>query len=432
MDLCMGTPSIRFAHSLTAIVLLVAMVQADDWPQFRGLNRDAVWNESGSMQTFPAGGLQVSWRAPVRNGLSSPVVARGRVYLADAELLKPKAHERIHCFDEKTGKPLWTYGYDVNYPDWAFDPSQKSGPNATPVVNEGKIYALGQMGDLLCLDAVEGTVLWQKNLMKEYGNKEFTGTTPSPLIEGNLLILAAGIQPGACVIAFDKETGKEVWRALDDRWTYSSPVVISAGGQRQLVVWTPNAVTSLNPATGKTWWREEVDTTNHYGVAPAVLNGDKLLLSGFMFRLDATKPAATALWPENKVPAKVVLSSCSIPIVQGGHVYIGRSSGLLVCLDANTGKQIWETDKVTGKGNGAMIHLTPNGDTVLIFTDQGNLIRAKLSSAGYQELSRVHVLDPTYMFGGRKLVWALPAYANGHIFARNEEELICASLEAKP
>jgi len=418
---------------LAAFGWLPFAARADDWPQFRGTNRDAAWNEAGIMQTFPPEGLKTAWRAPVGNGLSSPVVAQGRVYLIGSELeKKPKARERVHCLDEKTGQPLWSHAYDATYPDWAFDPAQNSGPNATPIVHGGKIYTLGQMGDLLCLDAAKGTVLWQKNLMKEYATKEFTGTTPSPLIEGGLLILAPGAQPGACVIALDKDTGKEVWHALDDPWTYSSPIVISAGGQRQLIVWTPKSVVSLNPADGKTWWREEVDTTNNYGVATPVHTGDRLLLSGLMFQLDPAKPAATVLWPERKIGSKVVLSSCSIPAVKDGRVYSGKTSGQLVCLDAATGKEIWITDKVTGKGQGATIHITPNGGTFLLFTDQGNLIRAKLSPEGYGELSRVHLADPVQIFAGRKLIWPPPAYANGRIFIHNGGELLCASLEATP
>jgi outer membrane protein assembly factor BamB len=418
---------------LAHLALSGAVLRADDWPQFRGLNRDGIWHESGIMQTFPKEGLHVAWRAPAGTGLSSPVVAHGRVYLHDAKLLeKPKAHERIHCFDEKTGQVIWSHEYELTYPDWAFDPTQSSGPNATPVVHEGKIYCFGAMGDLICLDAIKGSVLWQKNFMREYGTKEFTGITPSPLIEDHLLILAAGIQPDACVIAFDKDSGKEVWRALGDPWTYSSPVAFTAGGQRQMIVWTPKAINSLNPATGATWWREELDTANNYGVAPAVRSGERLLMSGLMFQLDASKPAATVLWPENRVPAKVVLSSSSIPIIQDDGVYTGKYSGQLVCLDLQNGKEIWSTDKITSRGNGATIHLTPNGGTVLLFTDQGNLIRARLSREGYHELSRVHVIDPTYTFSGRKLIWPPPAYANGHILARNDVELIRASLTTNP
>ncbi len=420
----------RAIFLLPALALLAARAHADDWPQFRGANRDGVWSESGIVQKYPAEGLKAAWRAAVGYGLASPVVAQGRVYLVDSELKQPNARENIRCLDEKTGQPVWTFSYDVPYPEWAFDPAQQSGPQSTPVVSDGKIYALGQMGDLLCLDAAKGGVLWQKNLMAEFGTKEFTGTTPSPLIEGGLLILAIGAQPGACIAAFDKRTGSVAWKALDDHWTYSSPNVITAGGQRQLIVWTPNAVSSLNPADGKLWWREEIDTTNLYGVAPAVVSGDLLLLSGLMFQLDATKPAATVLWPEQKAGAKAVLSNTSIPVILGGHVYSGKTNGHFVCLDARTGKQIWDTDKVTGKGQGATIHITPNGGTALLFTDQGNLIRARLSPEGYTEISRAHVVDPTYFFAGRKLVWPPPAYANGHVFIHNGAELVCIPLVA--
>jgi len=415
---------------LPLAALLAGAMHAGDWPQFRGPDRDSVWNETGIMQSFPPEGLKIAWRVRVGSGLSSPVVAQGRVFLAGSELEKPKARERIQCFDEKTGEALWTHAYEVTYPDWAFDPKQKGGPNATPVLNDGRIYSLGQMGDLLCLDALNGSVIWRRNLMKEYGTKEFSGTTPSPLVDGNYLILVPGAGSGASVIALDKDSGKERWRALDDPWTYCSPIVISAGGRRQLVIWTPKAVTSLDPATGRTWWREEVETTNYYASATPVLSGDRLLLSGLMFRLDRDKPAASVLWPESKSPVKVVLSSCSIPVVKDGHVYSGKSSGQLVCLDAATGKQVWDTDKVTGKGQGAAIHLTPNEGSFLIFTDQGNLIRATLGPAGYTELSRVHVVDPVYPFAGRNVVWPPPAYANRRIFIHNGEEVVCAELGA--
>jgi outer membrane protein assembly factor BamB len=414
-----------------ALILLASAAlaaHADDWPQLRGVNRDAVWNETGIIQTFPQNGLKTTWRAVVGNGLSSPVIAGGRVYLIGSELQKPKARECVRCWDEKTGKEQWQHAYEVAYPEWAFDPKQNCGPNATPLVESGKMYTLGQMGDLLCLDAAKGTVLWQRNLMHDFGTKEFTGTTPSPLIEGGLLILPIGAGSGATVVAFDQDTGREVWRALDDPWTYSSPLVITAGGQRQLIIWTPKSVTSLDPANGKTWWREDIDTTNQYGSATPMHRGDRLLISGLMFQLDAAKPAATVLWPESRSPTKVVLSACSISLLQDGCVYSGKTNGHLVCLDANNGKTLWDTDQVTGKGQGATIHLTPNGDSVLIFTDQGNLIRARLARDGYHELSRVHVVDPVQLFAGHKLIWPPPAYANGHIFLHNGAELVCTSL----
>ena len=119
-----------------------------------------------------------------------------------------------------------------------------------------------------------------------------------------------------------------------------------------------------------------------------------------------------------------------MPLIQGDHVYSGRSSGHLVCLNARTGKQVWETDKITDLKNGASIHLTPNGDSVLLYTDKGEVIRAQLAPGGYKEIGRAALLEPTYPFGGRKVVWPPPAYANRHVFARNDKELVCASLEA--
>ena len=304
---------------------------------------------------------------------------------------------------------------------------------ATPFVDAGLVFTLGITGHLLCLDALKGTLVWRKDLAKEYSLIEQPNLTSCPLIEGDLLIALIGGKPGACVVAFDKRTGKEVWRALDDPpRSFSSPMLVSAGGQRQLIVWTPVSVTSLNPATGKTWWREELATREDYGVATPVIRDDMMLISGLMFQLDRDKPAASIMWPEKKPVAGRVLSHTSMPMILDGNVFAGKMGGRLICLDARTGKQLWETDKVTGLAHCATIHLTLNGDSVLLFTEQGNLIRARLTAAGYQEISRVHLIDPTYLFAGRKIVWTPPSFANRHVFARSDTELICASLEAMP
>lgn len=145
-----------------------APVQSEDWPQFRGPNRDGVWNETGILQTFLAEGLKVRWRKPVGAGWSSPVVAQGRVFLTDAQLQKPSVRERIHSFEEATGQPLWTYAYDVTYPEWVWVPSQASGPTATPIVEAGKVYALGANGHVHCLDARAVLKLVRDRMMVEH------------------------------------------------------------------------------------------------------------------------------------------------------------------------------------------------------------------------------------------------------------------------
>ncbi|HMJ65983.1 MAG TPA: PQQ-binding-like beta-propeller repeat protein, partial [Candidatus Binatia bacterium] len=193
-------------------MLLPVAARAADWPQFRGPNRDNVWNETGILKRFPADGLKIRWRVPVGPGWSSPVVVRGRVYLTDMRLEKPRAWERIQCFKESTGKLLWSHASELVYPEWAFIPEHGGGPAATPIVEAGKVYWLGRSGQVDCLDAWSGHVIWETHLDRKYeiGVLSCRG---SPLIEGNLLILFVGARPGACVIAFDKRTGKEVWKA---------------------------------------------------------------------------------------------------------------------------------------------------------------------------------------------------------------------------
>jgi len=417
--------------ALVIPLLVTVTVLADDWPQWRGINRDGAWGETGLLETFPAGGLKVRWRVPAGWGFSSPVVAQGRVYLSDSEVVKPTARERIRSFDEVTGKVQWTFAHDVAYADWAFDPAQEIGPVATPIVRDGKLYTVGRLGHLFCFDAGKGDVLWRRDLEKDY-RVAFAPGTPSPLIDGDLLILFAGGKPGACVLALHKDTGVESWKALDESLTYSSPIAVSSFGKRHLIVWTQESVTSLDPLTGKTLWRQRLLTSGDYAVSTPVFHKDRLLIGGLMLELSATDPFVSVLWPASKAPARRIFSHTSTALFQGDHLYSGKSSGELVCVEASTGKPVWESTQVTDLKNGASIHMTPNGDSVLLFTDRGELIRARLTPQGYQEVSRTAVIAPTFPFGGRNVVWSAPAYANRHIFARSGKELVCASLAAEP
>ncbi len=412
---------------LLLLALVASLAQAADWPQWRGPDRDGAWNETEIVETFPSDGLKISWRVPVGRGWSSPVVVGDRVYLTDAQVKRPTAIERVLCLDAANGEQLWSHEYTADYPDWAFEPNA-GGPRATPIVHDGRIYTLGAIGDLRCLDAMTGVVVWQRNLSSDYTVKPFTGITGSPLIDGNLLILAICAKGVASVVALKTATGQEVWRALDDTFSYSSPIVITAGGKKQLIVWLQEAVTSLDPATGITWWRELIRTTGDTAVSTPVFANGRLLVGGLMFQLASEKPAATVLWPHSRVAMKRILSITSTALLRGDHVYSARYTGELVCLEAATGEQVWEDKTITTLQNGSSIHITPCGNTDFLFTDRGDLISAHLSPGGYREISRARLLEPTSPFGDRKCVWTAPAYAHRHVFARNDTEIVCASL----
>jgi outer membrane protein assembly factor BamB len=419
---------------MAAILALgLAALRAEDWPQWRGPRRDAVWQETGLFQSFPPEGLKVLWRVPIGTGFSSPCIVDGKVYVTDSHVTRTNARENVHCLNATTGKTIWTHTYDVVYPEYGADPEHPFGPHATPVIADGKIFTLGRMSDLLCLDATSGRVLWHNNLPKQYGTTEdLRGFSSSPIIEGKLIIIVIAKSPQASIVAFDKDSGRQVWEALDEIPSNSSPIAITAAGRRQIIVWAYKSVAALDPAAGKILWRQPVNAGPAYTVATPVWKDDRLLLSGLMLKLNSDMPGVSILWPEELKPSRINVSDTSTPLLQDGLVFSPASKGQLLCLDAATGRQLWQADQVSESKSGASIHLTsvPSIRGVLLFTDRGDLILSRLTAAGYQEISRFHLLEPTADFGARKMAWVPPAYANRCVFARNDKELVGASLAA--
>ncbi|HTH46838.1 MAG TPA: PQQ-binding-like beta-propeller repeat protein [Candidatus Limnocylindria bacterium] len=415
------------------LLLIHGMAMAADWPQWRGPNRDGVWTESGILTSFPAAGLKPKWTVPVGFGYSSPVIANGKVYLSDLIPDKPVTHERVRCFSARSGKQLWLTQHDATPPEWFFTAEQLRGPGPTPVIHKGRLYAISLATVLECLDARTGSVLWKHDLTAEYQLPP-SSLDASPLVDDRLLIVAIGGKPAAGVVAFDLETGREVWKALSEYATWSSPVIFSAGGVRQLIVWMRQSVTSLNPTNGTVNWREPTVSGGSPGfaaVSTPVLHGDRLLVSGLMFRLDADRPAAQVLWPDTSSGTRRILSDTSTPLFRDDFVYGPRSGGAFVCLEAATGRELWQTNVVTGLERGAGVHLIPNGSSLFLYTDQGDLIRAEVAPAGYRELGRTHLIDPTSPLFEKRFAWSAPAFADRKVFVRNDRELRCYSLAAK-
>ena len=419
--------------SACAVALVTSAFGAwgEDWPQWRGPGRDGVWSTTGFVAEPQASLVRIRWRTPVGFGFASPVVAEGKIFLPDLQLDRVASHERVVCYDETTGRSVWSQVYEVKPPEWAFTPGQETGPNATPIVEDGRLFAIGWHGHLHCLETGRGEVVWRRDLAHDYPDAELR-TTASPLVEGGLLILVIGGKPDACVLALDKETGREVWKALGEGAGYSSPIITQVGGTRQLIVWTIASVTSLDPASGQRLWRVPIATPADMVVSTPVCQDDRLLIGGMMFRLAGDPPSATLLWPKEAKPTARVLSVTSTAFLTGGHLYSPRLNGELVCLEADTGREVWRTNSVTDLKPGASVHITPTGNSALLFTDRGELLQARLSPAGYQELARATLVAPVTPFGGRNVAWAPPAFANGCAFVRTARELVCASLALRP
>ena len=423
------------AIAVSVALCFATALRAEDWPQWRGPRRDGVWRETGILQSFPPEGLKILWRVPVGTGFSSPCVAQNKVYLTDSHVTRTNARENVRCLDAATGKSIWTYTYDVVYPEYGADPEHPFGPHATPVIADGKVYTVGRMSDVLCLDAVTGRVLWHHELSKEYETKEdLRGFTSSPLIESNLVIIAIAKSPQSSIVAFDKDSGRQVWEALDEIPSNTSPIVIDFAGRRQLIVWAYKSVAALDPATGRILWRQEIPAGGNYAVPTPMWKDDLLLLSGLMLKLHRDKPGASVLWPDEMRPLRIYASDTSTPLLQDGLVFSPTSKGRLLCLDAITGKQLWQTGQVSESTSGASIHMTavPSIRGAFLFTDRGDLVISRLTAAGYQELGRFHLLDPTADYGQRKMAWVPPAYSGRRVFARNDKELVCASLASAP
>ena len=427
----------RRTGNMVALMALcsVAVARAEDWPQWRGLHRDGVWHETGILESFPRDGLRILWRVPVGTGFSTPCVVQKKVYVTDSHVTRTNARENVRCLDAATGKTIWIHSYDVVYPEYGADPDHPFGPIATPVVTGGKIYTYGRMSDLLCLNAGTGRVLWRHALPREFGTTEdLRGPNSSPIVEGNLVIIVIAKSPQISLIAFDKDSGRQVWEALDEIPTNTSPIVIDFAGRRQLIVFANKSVAALDPATGRILWRQQIPPGGNYAVPSPVWKDDVLLLSGLMLRLHRDQPGASILWPDELRPLRIYVSDTSTPLLQDGLVFSPTRKGELLCLDAATGKQLWQTNGISESTSGASIHITavPGIHGAFLFTDRGDLVLCRLTVAGYQELGRSHLLEPTADYGQHKMAWVPPAYSGQRVFARNDKELVCASLAPDP
>ncbi len=419
-------------------LLLAAPTSGADWPQWRGPNRDGIWRDKGIVEKFETSRLEIRWQAAISNGYSGPTVANGRVYVTD-RLASPTQVERVHCFDATSGERIWSHAYKCKYERV----DHRDGPRASVTIDENRAYSLGTMGHFFCFDATNGEVLWSKDLNAEYNLKiPLWGIAASPLVESDLVVVHIGGRDNACIVAFDKVTGKEKWRALNDRASYSAPIVIEQAGKRVLVCWTGESVVGLDPVTGNLYWRYPFPPSRVvHNIATPVFQNNYLFLSGFfngslLLKVNPEKLSVEKVW-QRKGPNERNTDSLhcciSTPVLQGDYIYGVDSYGELRCLDLHTGDRIWESLEAVPKARWANIHMVRHEDKIWMFNERGELIISKLSPQGFREISRTKLINPTQgqlsQRGG--VCWSHPAFAYKHVFIRNDEELLCADLSTK-
>jgi outer membrane protein assembly factor BamB len=426
--------------------VMAGTARADDWPQWMGPNRDDVWHETGILQRFPPQGPKELWRTPVKGGFAGPAVAGGRVYvmdyLTDADFraksnpgARPpiEGKERVLCLDARTGKEIWKYEYDCPYAI-----SYPAGPRCTPTISGGKVYTLGSEGNLFCLDADTGKVIWSKEFKKDYNAKTpLWGFCGHPLVDGQKVIcIVGGIN--ALAVAFDKDTGKEIWKSLSAKEPgYAPPTLIEAGGKRQLLIWDAEVLNSLDPETGKPYWAFALAPNYAMSIMSPRKFGDYLYAAGIgnkgaMLKLASDKPGVEEVWSGS---TKIGVYPINMTPIADGDVFFGVDQpGELMAIDVKTGKRFWATaEPVSGKRKRASgtAFIVKNGDRFFLFNEMGELVIAHMTAEKFEEISRAKLLEPTGVSFDRDVVWSHPAFANKCVFARNDKEIVCFSLAAE-
>ncbi|MCX5648150.1 MAG: PQQ-binding-like beta-propeller repeat protein [Planctomycetota bacterium] len=393
---------------LAALVVTWAAgeLRADDWPQWRGPNRDGISKETGWRTQWPEGGPKVLWRADVGAGYSSFAVVGGRVYtMGNAD-----KNDTVFCLNADTGEIVWRKSYPCGEGD-------HPGPRATPTVDGKVVYTLSREGHLLALDAASGNPIWGKHLPKDFGAKpEQWGFACSPLVLGDRLILDAGP-----TLALNKQTGALVWKSGEDKAGYSSPTVFEVGGKTLLAVFPEFGPILRQAADGKELARLRWETSYGVNVATPIVQGNRVFFSSGYDKGCVLLELGDSGFKEI-YQNKNMRNHANGCILWEGRLYgfDGQvdGGGKLVCLDFQTGERKWQQG---GLGTGAL--MLADGKLIVI-SERGELVVAEASPAAYRELARAKVLEKT--------CWTMPVLSGGRIYCRNHEgKIVCVDVRAK-
>lgn len=399
----------RITIATVVLALLVpGMLLAADWPQFRGPNADGISPEKGMNKNWNQKPPTMLWKTAMGDdGYAGPSIAGGKVFIID----HINGQDVVRAIDIKTGKDAWTFSYpDADRPNFGFS-------RATPTVNSGRVYVLGRMGLLNCLDVKTGKKLWTRDIFTEFGGKKPMWLyAMSVVVDGNKLIVCPG-GPGATVAALDKTTGKTIWQGGGSRdLGYATPVIATIGGKRQYVIYTATDLMGLDANTGAELWSLTLLPKPGAHIPQPIVIGDSVYVTNSYGEgckmIDVTPAGAKLRWANKEMQTHMATS-----ILVDGLLYGNTDpKGELICLDPQTGATKWRQEGFE-KGPIAMVDgvlLALNGST-------GDLMMVDPKPDAYHELGRFKPL------GGQS--WTMPVISNGKMIVRNKAELACFDLK---
>ncbi len=395
------------------------MAHAEDWPQFRGPRGDGTWQGPKLPEKWPDAGLKPLWRKEIGGGYSGISVVGDSVYTMDRQQ-PPEERERILCFHARTGELVWKHEYPVAYGKLDYG----NGPRCTPTFHDGRLYTVGALGDVRCLNAATGDVIWQLHYAKNFAGRLPTwGFSGSAVIHNDFCYLSPGSGDGASVIAVHRLTGKELWRSLKDEAGYCTPLVFHAHDRDQLFWWTPSHLRCLDATTGELLWSHPYVINYGVAIAKPIYQDGMIFISGYwdgakVMRLGATATDAKLAWEDRSFLRGLMAQ----PLYRDGLGYLLDKSQGLTCFDLQTGKKLWDDDhQMTPRDRNPQASLVWLGeeDRAIILNAEGDLILARLNRDGYHESSRTNIIGPT---------WAHPAFAGDWVFARSDQEIAAVAL----
>jgi outer membrane protein assembly factor BamB len=382
-----------------------AATSAAYWTDFRGPLRDGIYREMAVLESWPAKGLQPMWKQPVGGGYASFVVGEGRAFTIEQR----RENEVVAAYDLRTGRELWTHSYPAHFQE----SMGGDGPRATPVWHEGRVYSLGATGELRCLEATSGGVVWAKNILSDNNAENLQwGMAASPLIVDEKVIVQPGGRDGRSVVAYHKRTGQRVWSALSDRQAYTAPMLATLAGRRQVTTVSAERALGLAPEDGALLWSFPWTTEYDVNAAqPVVVDESHLFLSAgyghgaalLEITRDAEKFAARAAWLNIGMKNKF-----SSSVLRDGFLY-GLDESILACLEARSGQRCWKGGRY---GYGQLLLA---GDRIIVITEDGDLALVRATPEKFDELARFSAIS------GK--TWNHMAISGGILLVRNESEM---------